>query len=274
MNRGARHRPIYLDDRDRRRFLGLLEDLDREEGIETHAYCLMGNHYHLVLFCPEGNLSPGMHHLGSTYAQRFNRRHGFDGSVFRGRFRSKQIETDQYLLQASRYVHRNPLDLNDGVDLATYRWSSYGAYLGHRRSPTWLRRSVVLDLAGGEARYRAYVDSGAPAPPAVEDSSNARAMDAIEAVVVRSANRAPGVLTGRGSHTIVRNLALVLAVESGRATIEDLAGRYGVGTSSVWSAVHRTRSRLRADADLASVVEACRTDLATTDRSETSKRGA
>ena len=272
MNRGARHRPIYLDDRDRRRFLGLLWVLQRDERIEAHAYCLMGNHFHLVLFCPEGNLSQGMHHLGSTYAQRFNRRHGFDGSVFRGRFRSKPIETDQYLLQASRYVHRNPLDLGAGVDLAAYPWSSYGSYLGRRRSPAWLQRSVVLDLAGGEAAYRSYVEGDEPAP--VVDSSNAGVIDAIEAVVARFTNRAPGVRTGRGSNTIVRNLVLILTIEAGHATIEELARRYGMGTSSVWSAIHRTRSRVRADVDLAPVLDACRTALAAADLHETSKRGA
>jgi REP element-mobilizing transposase RayT len=253
MNRGARHQPIYLDDRDRHSFLGLLDDLYRDDGIETHAYCLMGNHYHLILSCPDGNLSTGMHHLGSSHAQRFNRRHGFDGPLFRGRFLSKPIETDEYLLQASRYVHRNPLDLDATIDLVRYPWSSYPAYLGHRRPQRWLHRSMVLGLVGGDAStYQSQVES--------EPTTDAEPTAALEAAVAAAARRAaPGLLRGRGCNTILRNLTLVLAVDDRHASVEELARHFGMAsTSSAWSAVHRTRARVAADPAMAAVLGICR----------------
>ncbi len=253
MNRGARHQPIFLDDRDRGGFLRLLGDLSRDDGIETHAYCLMGNHYHLVLFCPEGNLSVGMRHLGASYAQRFNRLHGFDGPLFRGRFLSKPIETDDYLLQASRYVHRNPLDIDSTAHLAAYPWSSYAAYLGHRRPPRWLHRRMVLDLVGGDAaRYRSYVEAIEP--------GDLPSLEALEAAVSAATGRvAPSLLTGRGCRTIVRNITLTLAIDEGWATTDDLADHFGMtGVSSVWSAVHRTRDRMASEPALADVIDICR----------------
>ena len=255
MNRGARHQPIYLDDGDRRGFLGLLADLHRDDGIETHAYCLMGNHSHLVLCCPDGNLSTGMHHLGSSHAQRFNRRHGFDGPLFRGRFRSKPIETDEYLLQATRYVHRNPLDLDETIDLAHYPWSSYPAYLGHRHPPRWLRRSMVLGLVGGDpSTYRKQVES--------EPTTAPEPIAALEAAVATAVRRtSPELLTGRGGSTILRNLTLVLAVEGRHASVGGLARHFAMAsTSSVWSAIQRTRARAAAEPAITAVLGICQSE--------------
>ena len=274
MNRGARHQPIYLDDRDRYGFLELLDDLHREDGIETHAYCLMGNHYHLILFCPDGNLSDGMHHLGSRHAQQFNRRHDFDGPLFRGRFLSKPIETDEYLLQASRYVHRNPLDLDTTTDLAHYPWSSYPAYLGHRRPQRWLHRSMVLGLMGGDSSsYRSYVVSEEPADePGLEPDP----VTAVEATVAAVTDRVTSsALTGRGRRTIERNLALVLSVEGGLATPSALANYFGLGSATtVRSAVRRTLARAQADHDLAVLLERCRATLPGTSPTVTDTPGA
>lgn len=261
MNRGARHQPIYFDDRDRRRFLGLLEDLHREERIETHAYCLMGNHYHLLLFCPDGNLSVGMHDLASRYAQRFNRRHGFDGPLFRGRFLSKPIETDEYLLQVSRYVHRNPLDLDPAADPAAYPWSSYAAYVGHRRPPTWLRCSMVLGVVGGDAAsYRSYVETEGPSLAGAPHPPDPGLIVAIEAAVKTAARSWTGPpVEGRGSRTIVRNVALLFAIEEHRFAADTLARHYGfAGAASVWSAVRRTRVRAQDEVALAAFLHACR----------------
>lgn len=280
MNRGARHQAIYLDDRDRRGFLGLLEDLDRSYGVETHAYCLMGNHFHLLLHCPVGNLSEGMHHLGSRYAQRFNSRHEFDGPLFRDRFASKPIDSDGYLLQASRYIHRNPLDLAPAAELVAYPWSSYAAFLGHRHPPRWLHRSTLLDLVGDSMRYRAFVESDSTSTPTDRDDQNEERRSttiagieaAVAAVVDDEARRLAG---NRGRRSLARNLVLLLAIEDSCVPPRDLARHFGLAAAtSVWSAVDRTRSRASSDPTLAQLLRDCRAELSASGPSPTSTKGA
>jgi len=111
MNRGAARRDVFVSDSQRERFLELLADLVERFGIETHAYCLMGNHYHLLLHTPFGNLGRGMRHLNGVYTQFFNRDQGRDGALFRGRYkRSKGVRSGLALyLICCRY---GPSDTN------------------------------------------------------------------------------------------------------------------------------------------------------------------
>lgn len=160
MNRGARSQPIFLDDTDRRVFLALLSVIHDRFDVETQAYALMGNHYHLMLHCPQGNLSQAMQYLSSVYTQRFNRRHGFDGALFRGRFRSIPVTSDEYVLELTRYVHRNPKDVDFVGELADYRWSSYAMYLGRRPKPRWLGRPLALAIIRRNVdAYQTYVEN-------------------------------------------------------------------------------------------------------------------
>src|SRR5690606_6704455 len=108
----------------REQFEALLADGHERHGVEIHAYCLMTNHYHLLLHCPDGRLSDFMHHLSSQYTRLVNADLGRDGPLFRGRFRSLPIESEQYLAAVGRYIHRNPLDIRPPVVLSQYRWSS------------------------------------------------------------------------------------------------------------------------------------------------------
>lgn len=157
MNRGLRRQNVFLDDRDRRTFLGLVREVHKRFDVSVGAYCLMGNHYHMLLYCPRGKLSESMGYLGSQYVRLFNRSHGFDGPLFRSRFTSKLIESDAYLLTANRYIHRNPNDL--GYDLATYRWSSYRAFVGRAPKPRWLKTDPVLRATGGITGYSTFVET-------------------------------------------------------------------------------------------------------------------
>ena len=159
MNRGAGRRDIFADDGQRERFLDLLGDLLDRFGVETHAYCLMGNHYHLLLRTPDANLSRAMRHLDGVYTQHFNRSTGIDGPLFRGRYRSIVVDADQYLLQVSRYIHRNPLEAGIVDDLADYSWSSYRAYALDADVMPWLHRSTIRSaLSTRPERYRAFVE--------------------------------------------------------------------------------------------------------------------
>ena len=157
MNRGASHQATFRDPDDRRLFLEYLADSVARFEIEVHGYCLMTNHYHLLVRTPEPCLNRAMQHLGSRYTAAFNRRHGNDGALFRGRYKSLLIESERYALAVSRYIHRNPISL--GVaHLADHPWSSYPAYLGDRPPPGFLETATLLELVGGVARYEALVE--------------------------------------------------------------------------------------------------------------------
>ncbi len=157
MNRGADHRAAFLDDSDRIELGTRLGDMYERFGVETHAYCLMTTHYHLLLHCPNGGLSDAMQRLGSIYTRHLNDRVGRDGALFRGRFHSRLVVSDAHLVAAARYIHRNALDL-PGVDrVERYRWSSHRAYLGHRAAPPWLRTDVVLGHFGNDTTAFAFV---------------------------------------------------------------------------------------------------------------------
>lgn len=160
MNRGAGRRAIFHTDEHRGLFLELLADVRARFGAEIHAYCLMDNHYHLLVHTPEGNLGRAMRHLNGVYTQRFNRSKKTDGPLFRGRYKAILIDADNYLLQLSRYIHRNPLEAKQVKRLLDYPWSSYPAYLGQVNPPPWLVRTIVLQaVEGSAARYQTFVET-------------------------------------------------------------------------------------------------------------------
>jgi putative transposase len=107
--RGVEQRPIYLDSEDRRSFLALFGSTVRRHSWELYAFCLMGNHYHVVLETTREALSNGVQWLNGGYAQRFNERHGRWGHLFGSRFRSWVVESEKHLYDASRYVLDNPV---------------------------------------------------------------------------------------------------------------------------------------------------------------------
>ncbi|QYG93697.1 hypothetical protein HC251_15540 [Iamia sp. SCSIO 61187] len=164
MNRGVDHQPIFRTDADRIELGERLSDIHGRFDVVTLAYCLMGNHLHLVLRAPAGVLPEAMHHLTSVYSRRFNARHGRDGPLFNGRYRSIPVETDGYLLWVTRYVHRNPLDIAGIRSPREYRWSSYRAYLGLRPAPTFLDVRPVLDLVGGPEELASLTEGDGRAP--------------------------------------------------------------------------------------------------------------
>lgn len=163
MNRGASRRAIFSDDNQRDYFLGLLAETAERFNADWHAYCLMTNHYHLLLHTPDGNLQRIMRHLNGVYTQYYNRAMNRDGPLFRGRYKAVLVDAPAYWSQLSRYIHRNPLEAGMVKRLADYPWSSYPAYIGSAPRPQWLTCDYVLKTIARRsrrARYRAYVESG------------------------------------------------------------------------------------------------------------------
>ena len=154
MSRGNRRQAIFLDDVDRHDFLKTLAEACQKTAWEAHAFCLMSNHYHLVLETPNANLVAGMAWLQSTYTIRLNHRHKLIGHVLSGRYKAQLIEGsgNGYLRTACDYVHLNPVRahlLKPEERLLAYPWSSFGYYLSapaHR--PQWLRADRLLGEHG------------------------------------------------------------------------------------------------------------------------------
>lgn len=137
-SRGDRRDAIFTDDADRRILLGIMAQAMERFDAQVLAYCLMGNHYHLVLHTRQANLSLVMRHLNGVYTQAFNRRHDKVGHVFQGRFKAVLVDRDNYLLALCRYVELNPVRAHLVVAAEDWPWSSYLAHAGRADSPVWL----------------------------------------------------------------------------------------------------------------------------------------
>ena len=154
MSRGDRREAIFRDDLDRKRFLETLGATCQRTGWQVHAYCLMSNHFHLVVETPRANLAEGMKWLLGTYTMRFNRRHKLSGHLFAGRYKSLLVDgsDSEYLRTVCDYVHLNPVRarlLGKGERLHKYPWSSYPNYRRSRsKRESWLRCDRLLGEHG------------------------------------------------------------------------------------------------------------------------------
>ncbi len=171
MNRGDRREPIFKDDFDRRRFLATLGEACAKTGWQIHAFCLMGNHFHLVLETPQPNLVAGMKWFLGTYTGRFNRRHKLFGHLFSGRYKALIVDGsgNGYLRTVCDYVHLNPVRaglLAPEQPLRAYRWSSYGEYLQPpEKRLAWVQvwrllgeMGIPQDSAAGREQFAARME--------------------------------------------------------------------------------------------------------------------
>lgn len=167
--RGNARQRIYQDDADRERFLATLAHVVDRYGWLCHAYCLMDNHYHLLIETPKANLSLGMRQINGLYTQTYNRRHRRVGHLFQGRFKGILVEKESHLLEMCRYVVLNPIRAKKVTHPREWEWSSYPATAGERSVPEFLTVDWILGQHGeryreAQKRYRAYVAEGIGTP--------------------------------------------------------------------------------------------------------------
>ncbi len=164
-SRGNQREAIYLDESDKLLFLEVLGEVCERFNWQLHAYCLMTNHYHLLVETPDGNLSNGMRQLNGVYTQRFNRKQGRVGHVFQGRFKGILVEKESYLLALARYIVLNPVRARMVDRAEDWPWSSYRATAGQEDSPAWLVTDWLLSAFSRSKleairQYRAFVAAG------------------------------------------------------------------------------------------------------------------
>jgi len=154
--RGNEQKEIYKSKADREQFFGYLESAFDRYGAVVHAYCLMSNHYHLLLETSESNLAQIMRHIGGTYTIYFNVKRNRSGHLFQGRYKVTLVDKDAYALELFRYIHLNPVRVGVVGKPEEYRWSSHRSFTGLSASRKWLVIEFVLQGLGGTDAGGAY----------------------------------------------------------------------------------------------------------------------
>jgi putative transposase len=248
---------ICLDDTDRAMFLGVLAEVINRFDWHCHAYCLMGNHYHLLIETPEPNLSKGMRQLNGVYTQRFNRRHGRVGHVFQGRYKAILVERDSYLKELARYVVLNPVRAKRVQHPGEWPWSSYAMTAGKAVSPVWLSTEWLLgqiwSAAGKSAKRLCTLCGGRPGLPSLwahlQQQIYLGSDEFIERLQSRLLEEKEFSEVPKVQRRIIRSLhwykqqhsnpkvAMAKAYESDVYTLAQIAGHFGVHYSTVSRAV-------------------------------------
>lgn len=156
-SRGSEKRAIFLDKADKERFLKRLKEYKDKHNVSLISYCLMPNHYHLLLQQKTDEpISKFIYRLNLAYAMYFNKRYERVGPLFQGRFKAKNIETDEYLVHLSRYIHLNPLEEVVNANVENYPWSSLKYFL-ERKSDGLVDTDVILSFFGNKNSLREYL---------------------------------------------------------------------------------------------------------------------
>ena len=266
VSRGTDQWIIFLDDEDRHRFLQLLARVCRRYGVEVLAYCLMGNHFHLVIYVPNANLSDALRDLKSAYGTSYNKRHGRTGPVYGARFWSKVIGDDEHLLDEIRYNHRNPLGIDPHISLAHYEWSSHGIYLGLRPCPPWMHPELAQDMFGPNYQHTVetprHSDKIQNRPGQIVHAPGAwtiRSEPSLSEILLAVAHCADAEVTdvAPSLHNGLIGIAILVASDLGGFSAEEIAEPFGFRTrGAVQKQLQRARQRVSADATSAALLSA------------------
>ena len=163
-SRGNERKDVFKSKRDRERFLEYLESATQRYDAVIHAYCLMDNHYHLLLETPSGNLPQIMRHINGAYTTYFNVKRKRSGHLFQGRYKAILVDIDEYAKELSRYIHLNPIRAKMVATPEEYDWSSYKYYIGKQKPAEWLYRDFILGYFGkkvsiAQKEYQKFVST-------------------------------------------------------------------------------------------------------------------
>lgn len=232
-SRGNRRAAIYHDRRDHLIWLDQLASTVEKHEFKVHAYCLMPNHYHLLIETIHANLSDGMHMLNATYCQHFNKRHVLTGHVIQGRFHALSIGKEQHLLAAARYISLNPVRAKLVGDPKDWEWSSHRHYLNPASAPQWLETDWLLSQFGSgglDQRIEAYekfvaAGIGMPNPISLHSERTNSRQEQVMPLITYAA------------YYLDRNEAMARAHQSKAYTRQQIADHFGVSIKTVSRAI-------------------------------------
>lgn len=275
-SRGDGREPIYLDNRDRTLFLAILAQTCERYGWVCHSYCLMTNHYHLLVETRTPTLARGMRNLNGVYTKRFNRAHRRVGHVYQGRYSAVLVQKERHLLEVIRYIVLNPVRAGMVPMADAWPWSSYQATIGQVASPSWLSTDGTTAIFGGgpEGRrgFMQFVRDGIGAPSCwrhlkhqIYLGDSAFISSAQDRIVVEAPGLSEVPMTQRrpraapiarwaaerpkdpGERDLTeRNQAIVDSFASGRFTMRAIGEHFGVHysrVSRIVSAAERARRK-------------------------------
>jgi REP element-mobilizing transposase RayT len=263
-SRGDRREAIYEDDSDRASFLSILDKTSDICNWACHAYCLMDNHYHLLIETPNANLSKGMRQLNGVYTQTFNRAHNRVGHVFQGRYKAIMVEKHSYLLELARYIVLNPVRASMVPLAADWQWSSYLSTAGHIKGPAclhtdWLLANFAQNKAEAIERYKQFIAQGLGQPTLWSSLrkqiylGDQQFIDSMQRLIdedkelseIPSAQRKPTAAT-LGEYLATspdRNTAICKAYQSGGYTLKALGDYFTLHYSTVSGIVKNHKSK-------------------------------
>lgn len=259
-SRGDRREDIYEDDVDRQSFLAVLGDVAARFNWVCHAYCLMSNHYHLLIETPNANLSQGMRQLNGVFTQASNRRHGRTGHLFQGRFKAILVDRDAYLLEVTRYIVLNPVRAHMVELPEHWPWSSYRATAGLSPAVPFLDTDTILSLFGkqrGRSRkqYERFVAEGMGKDSIwqglrqqiylgderfIERMQQAVDLERLSITVPKPQRRAPAPRLAEffADHDD-RDAAIIAAYRTGAYSYQEIADHLGIHFSTVGRVVRK-----------------------------------
>ena len=264
-SRGDRKEDIYLDDTDRECFLQLLQQITKDYNWLVHAYCLMDNHYHLLIETPDGNLSKGMRQLNGVYTQITNRYHGKVGHVFQGRYKAILVQKENYLLELARYIVLNPVRARMVRSANDWPWSSYHRTSGSMKTNDhWITTERLLstfsqELGEAQMDYQTFVAQGKNQPSPWESLQNqvflgsedyvTRILNEIDrgkdlSEIPKSQRRAkPKKLSWYEKQARTRNEAITLSYKSGGYSMKEIGAYYKLHYSRVSRIIKMAKSK-------------------------------
>ena len=263
-SRGDRRENIYETDADRQGFLSLLARICEKYNWTCHSYCLMSNHYHLLVETPEANLSKGMRQLNGVYTQDFNRRNHCCGHVFQGRFKSILVDKEAYLLELARYIVLNPVRAGMVQRAQDWPWSSFRATIGLVKKPVWLQDDWLLSAFGKNnteaiRHYMKFVVDGmnrAPIWAALKQQiylGDEHFIDNVQSLIDSNkdlseipsaqARPPPKLINEYLCLEKNRNQAIARAYKSGGYTLKEIASYFNLHYSTVSVIVRNSKSK-------------------------------